>query len=300
MNPTAPAVESLWGVSRLPLSLPSSLRPLSSTVTPRGPREGHGSPLPLSPGRLRRAASAVLRVRCPRFCYRGRIRAYAPPPPPSSFQAPCASPPSHALPAPCPPRCTLRFALLSDDNPRGPPASYFFVSVALSLSPLPSPSVSVPCQVCVVHPSHANPCLSVDPMVCYTGVALSCRRATCPGPSRRGAHALPATVSAVRTGRTIGSHLNLNLTYLTQPCGRGPLPVAQAAFPTVGAYCQPRASPPARPPTPNTHRAPFPGGPAPHMRPLGLASHVGARPPLSAHRASIPFRSKDWYPTPVK
>jgi len=35
----------------------------------------------------------------------------------------------------------------------------FFVSVALSLSPLPSPSVSVPCQVCVVHPSHANPCL---------------------------------------------------------------------------------------------------------------------------------------------
>jgi hypothetical protein len=228
---------------------------------------------------------------------------YAPPPPLSSFQAPCASPPSHALPAPCPPRCTLRFALLSDDNPRGPPASYFFVSVALSLSPLPSPSVSVPCQVCVVHPSHANPCLSVDPMVCYTGVALSCRRATCPGPSRRGAHALPATVSAVRTGRTIGSHLNPNLTYLTQPCGRGPLPVAQAAFPTVGAYCQPRASPPARPPTPNTHRAPFPGGPAPHMRPLGLASHVGARPPLSAHRASIPFHpalpSEDWYPTPA-
>jgi hypothetical protein len=59
MNPTAPAVESLWGVSRLPLSLPSSLRPLSSTVTPRGPREGHGSPLPLSPGRLRTG-----RIRC--------------------------------------------------------------------------------------------------------------------------------------------------------------------------------------------------------------------------------------------
>jgi hypothetical protein len=297
MNPTAPAVESLWGVSRLPLSLPSSLRPLSSTVTPRGPREGHGSPLPLSPGRLR-AASAVLRVRCPRFCY---PRAHTPrllPFPASRHLVP-------PLPLmPYLPRAPLAAHSVSHcyrmTIPVVPRRVIFFVSVALSLSPLPSPSVSVPCQVCVVHPSHANPCLSVDPMVCYTGVALSCRRATCPGPSRRGAHALPATVSAVRTGRTIGSHLNPNLTYLTQPCGRGPLPVAQAAFPTVGAYCQPRASPPARPPTPNTHRAPFTGGPAPHMRPLGLASHVGARPPLSAHRASIPFRSKDWYPTPVK
>jgi len=43
-NPTAPFGESLCVVSALPLPLPSSLRPLSSTVTPRGPREGHVTP----------------------------------------------------------------------------------------------------------------------------------------------------------------------------------------------------------------------------------------------------------------
>jgi hypothetical protein len=224
-NPTVPFGESLCVVSAAPLPLPSSLRPLSSTVTPRGPREGHVTPsscrcpnvasdgprpsphpytgtlascLDEPPGPACSCGNPIVVIltasvrgdALSALCALpggGRIRPF----PPFRHLVPPLTLMPHVLSDPCPPRGTLRLALLSEDKPRRSPGELFFCLRCIYL--LPDISLSSLPRVChrCRQPHAPNVCPLRDPWV---RLQPSMRHAHAPTPSRHLVHAIGSGV----------------------------------------------------------------------------------------------------------